>query len=151
MCGETIRSRIMATRAVQRVLAGVDVCCITFLIGSPGSLRGRGLLIRLEWVCGSLEITHPLGTDAIAREIFFGPSGIQLSRRSLGIENVRELHVVGCFYQGDPESLHFHVAMPNLFSIPFHCEGPRVFELLTPTDPSSLYPAVRSRSRMRTL
>ena len=54
------------------------------------------------------------------------------------IENVRELHVVGCFLEGGSGLRYIHAAMPNLVSISFQYEGPSVFGLLIPTDPSSL-------------
>jgi len=127
----------MAT--MQHVLGSVDIHCITLAVGSRGPVRGRGLLVRLEWLCGSLEITYPLETGKAIRDVFFGPSGALFSPRPPHIENTRELHVVGCFFRGDLELDYIHAAMPNLISISFfHYEGPRVFGLLTPTNPSSL-------------
>jgi len=123
---------------MQHVLGSVNIHRITFAVGSQGPVGGSGLLVRLEWLRGSLEITYPLETDTAVRNILFGPSGALFSSRPPYIENTRELHVVGCFFGGDQELNHIHAAMPNLVSISFfHYTGPRVFGLLTPTNSSS--------------
>ena len=116
----------------------IDIRCITLAVGSPGPHGEVGLLVRLEGLCGSLEITvcSP-GTEAKILDVFFGPRGV-LSSHSPRIEDVRELHIVGCFFGGGQDSHHIHTAMPNLVSISFfRCDGPHVFGLLDPTDPSS--------------
>ena len=126
----------MAT--IQHVLGRVDVRCIILAGGSPGDLRDRGILVRLEWLCGSLEITYPLETDMTVRDIVFGPSGALFSHCPSYTENTRELHIVGSLFEGDRELRYIHDAMPNLVSISFfRYEGPHVFGLLTPTNPSS--------------
>ena len=121
---------------MEHVLGRVDIRSITLAAGSPGGpSREAGLLVRFEWLCGSLEITFPLETGVIIRNFFFGPSGMLFSGHVPQIENVRELHVVGCPFEDGLELHHVHAAMPNLVSISFfHYGGPRVFGLLTPTD-----------------
>ena len=123
---------------IRHVLGMVDIHCVTLAVGSPGLIRDGGLFVRLEWLRGSLEIAYPLETDTAVRDILFGPSGALFSRRPPYIEKARELHIVGCFFEGNLELNYIHAAMPNLVSISFfHYTGPRVFGLLTPTNPLS--------------
>ena len=129
-------SPLTSTATMEHVLGRADVRCITLAVGSPGSLRGRGFLVRLEWLCGSLEITYPLETDGSARGSFF--RRILYSCPSAHIKSVKELHLVGCFFEGDLELRHIHATLSNIVSISlFHYEGAHTFGFLTPTDPSS--------------
>jgi len=69
-------------------------------------------------------------------DVFFDPRGVLFSH-SPRIENVRELHIVGYSFEGGRGMGHIIAAMPNIVSISFfHCDGPQVFGLLIPTNPS---------------
>ena len=122
--------------AIQHMLRRIEVYYITLAIPS----HPQGLLylrIRFEGLQGSLETTIYCVDHARVRKILFGSRGI-LSSLSRRIENVRELHIVGCVFEGDQGLDQVSATMPNLVSISFFdCEGPHVFGLLTPTDPSS--------------
>ena len=95
-------------------------------------------LVRFKRPGGSLEITIACGDRAQLRDIFFGQGGMLFSH-SPRIENVKELHIVGCPF-GDYRGLdHVSAAMlnPSPTSL-FDDLGVYVFgSLLTLTDPSS--------------
>ena len=122
---------------MQHVLTRIDICCITLTIGSNHRDRW-GLLVCFEGLQGSLEIAGFDGnTHAQLLDVPFSPKGVLFSY-SPRIEDVRELHTVGCFFDEGPELDHASAAMPNLASISFNCGGSHMFGPLTPTDPSSL-------------
>ena len=133
MCRE-ITSLAMAT--IQHALRRVDIHCITLAAPlSPQQHVSR--LVRFEGPGGSLEITTDCVDPARLQNTFFSPGGV-LSSHSLRIGNVRELHIVGCSFNGDQGLGHISAAMPNLISISlFGCQEPHAFRLLTPTNPSS--------------
>jgi len=123
---------------MQHVLKRIDIRSITLAVGSLDPHGSGWLLIRFEGPSGSLEITpYRPSTDIGIWEAFFGPNGVLFSH-SPRVENVRELHITGCYFEGGRELHHIHAAMPNLVSISFfRCDGPHLFGLLTPTNPSS--------------
>ena len=133
ICGE-ITPFVMAT--MQHILRRVDIRCIT--LTAPLS-QHQLYLVRFEWPVGSLEIMIFCTGHAQLRDIFFGQGGVLFSH-SPHIENVRELHVVGCPFDDHRGLDHISVAMPNLVSISFfNCFGRYMFgSLLTPIpiDPS---------------
>ena len=134
MCGD-VPLTVEAT--TQHVLRRIDIRRITLAVASPDPCGGVWLLIRFEGLPGSLEITPcSSDNDALIRGAFFGSRGV-LCSHSPHIEGVREVHIVGCFFEGDQESHHIRAAVPNLVSISFRCEGPHVFGLITPTNPLS--------------
>ena len=133
VCGNTPPA-VMAT--MQHVLRRIDIRCITLAV--PLNPTGdAGLLVRFDGLCGSLEITtYAVDTWRKTRSVFFGPKGVLFSH-SPNIENVRELHIVGCPFGGDQGLLCASAAMPNLVSISFfHCKELHAFGLLTPANPS---------------
>jgi len=120
--------------AAQHVLNRVDIRCITLAV--PLCPQGRmQLLVRFEGLQGSLEMTiYGENTYAGLWDVFFGPRGMLFSH-SPRIENVRELHIVGCSFWGGRMMDHISAAMPSVVSISFfHCDGHHVFGLLTPTN-----------------
>ena len=121
----------------QHVLRWINIRCVTLAVPLHPQ-GGVDLLIRLEGLQGSLEITiYGASTYARVWDVFFGPRGVLFSH-SPRIEDVRELHIVGCSFEDGRGMDHISAAMPGLTSISFfHCEGPHVFGLLTPTNPSS--------------
>ena len=135
ICGDKIQT--LVRNAMQHVLRRIDSHSVTLAI-PPHPRISSGLFVRFEGLQGSLEITSwNVRTDAQVMDTLFGPRGLLFSH-SPRIDNVRELHIVGCDF-GDGNRLH-HVsaAMPNVVSITyFDCEGPDTFLPLTPTDPSS--------------
>ena len=124
--------------AVQHVLRRIDIRCITLAAPPHPQENKGGLLIRFAGLQGSLEITtYRIYTHMQLWNAFFDARGVLFSY-SPRIENVRELHIVGCSFEDGHRMDHINAAMPNLVSISFfHCEGPHIFGLLTPTDPSS--------------
>ena len=121
--------------SIQHVLGGIGIRCVT-LAAPPDSNSPRHLLIRFEGLRDSLEITtssmynHPQGQD-----ILFGPEGVLFSY-SPRIENVTELHVVGCSFESGQELIHVNRAMPKLVTISFfHCNNPPL--QFAPQNPSS--------------
>jgi len=123
--------------AAQHTLRRVDIRCITLAVALH-SQRSTELLVCFEGLRGSLEMTiSGVRTHAELWDVLFGPGGVLFSH-SPRIENVRELHIVGCFFEDGRGMGHINAAMPNLISISFfHCGGPHVFGLLTPTNPLS--------------
>ena len=121
--------------AAQHVLRRINIRCITLAV--PLRSRGGGeLLVRFEGLQGSLEMTI-FGANAGLWDVFFGPRGVLFSH-SPRIENVMELHIIGCSFEGDFVMDHLSASIPNVVSISFfHCDGHHVFGLLTPTNPLS--------------
>jgi hypothetical protein len=127
---------LVVVATIQHVLGRIDIRCIT-LAAPPPQMGGAKLLVRFDGLQGSLEIsTRSVYADTELRNALFGPRGVLFSH-SPHTENVRELHVVGCFFGGGSGLYHINTALPNLVSISFHWNGPRIFELLAPTNPSS--------------
>ena len=118
---------------IQHTLGGIDIRCMTLAVDSrQGYLN---FLVRFEGPGGSLEIIVNNCVDI--RKVLFGPTGALFSH-SPRLENVRELHIAACPFDDEQGLHHISAAMPNLVSITFFdCEGPHIFGLLTPTDPSS--------------
>ena len=135
---------------MQHVLRRIDIRHITLLVASAGPHGGARLLICFEGLSGSLEITScSSGTNAQIRDVFFGPRGVLFSQ-SPHIEGVKEIHIVGCFFEGDQEAHHIHKAMPNLVSVSFfRCQGSHMFGLLTATN--ALSPAFPHLERVMVL
>ena len=135
ICGE-IAPSVMAT--TQHVLRSVNICRIT--LAAPPSPHQHLYLVRFEGPGGSLEITIFSADHGQLEDIFFGQGGVLFSH-SPRIENVRELHVVGCPFDDNQRLDHISAAMPNLVSISFfNYFGCYMFGSLltpTPTDPSS--------------
>jgi len=134
ICGD-IPLEIVA--AIQHVLRRVDIHSITLAV--PFDTReGVELLIRFEGLLGSLEVTiHGVNTNAQFWDVFFGTGGMLFSH-SPRIENVRELHMTSCPFVDGRGMDHINAAMPNLVSISFFfCEGPHLYGLLAPANPSS--------------
>ena len=135
ICGE-IAPSVMAT--TQHVLRSVNICRIT--LAAPPSPHQHLYLVRFEGPGGSLEITIFSADHGQLEDIFFGQGGVLFSH-SPRIENVRELHVVGCPFDDNQRLDHINAAMPNLVSISFfNCFGRYMFGSLltpTPTNPSS--------------
>jgi len=121
---------------MQHVLGRIDIRCITLAV-PPYLQEAPDLFVRFEGLQGSLEITAQAETYEELRDILFGPRGV-LSSHSPRIDNVRELHIVGCSFVNGQTLEHINVAMPNIVSISFfHCEEPRVFVLPPQSNPSS--------------
>ena len=132
VCGY-IPLAMMAT--MQHVLKRVDIYSITLAI-PPFPQDNPDLLIRFEGLQASLEMTAYADTYEKLRDVFFGPKGV-LSSHSPRIEDVKELHIIGCPFVDSRVLDHFDAAMPNVVSISlFDCEGPDVFGPLTPTNTS---------------
>ena len=105
ICGE-ISSSVMAT--MQHVLR-VDIAVSRLTLPFP---QQHPYLVRFKRPGGSLEITIACGDRAQLRDIFFGQGGMLFSH-SPRIENVKELHIVGCPF-GDHRGLdHVRAAMLN--------------------------------------
>lgn len=119
--------------SLQHILRRTDIRCIT--LATPGCYYPLSH-IRFEGLCGSLEITTWGEYNHIQlQDILFGPDGVLFSH-SPRIENVTELHIVGCSFYSGQELDHISKAMPNLASISlFHCD--RTSLLLAPHNPSS--------------
>ena len=133
-CG--IPSAVVA--AIQHILRRIDIRCITLAVPPHHQEDIARLFVRFEGLQGSLEITtyRTYGHKQLWNA-FFDTGGVLFSH-SPRVENVRELHIVGCFFGDGHEMDHINAAMPNLTSISFlHCEGPGLFGLLIPTSPSS--------------
>ena len=122
---------------MQHALRRVDIHCITVAAGTPDLENDVGLLARFEGLFGSLEITTLTPyDDGMIWDVLFSPCGVLFSH-SPRIENVRELHIVGCHFGGDRMFHHIHAAMPNITSISFFdCKEPHAFALLLQTDHS---------------
>jgi len=133
ICGD-IPPTVLAT--IQHVLGGIGIICITFA-APPRPEDDPDLLVRFEGLGASLEITTYAETYDELRAIFFGHRGVLFSH-SPRIENVRELHIIGCHFVDSQVLDHVSAAMPNVASISFfHCKEPQVFVLLPETSPSS--------------
>ena len=114
--------------SVQHVLRRIRIRCITLAT----CLEREEYCIRFEGLRGSLEITTVHTPDGrLQIDLLFGPEGVLFSH-SPDIENVTEIHVVGCPFDTGPGLDHVKVAMPNVDTISFfECDAPRAFELLT--------------------
>jgi hypothetical protein len=108
VCGD-IPLVVMA--AMQHLLGRIDVRCITLAV-SQGPGGEVGLLIRFEGLRGSLEITTGY-THARLQSALFDPRGV-LSSHPLRIENVRELHIVGCSFDDGQGLHHINTAMATV-------------------------------------
>ena len=130
VCGK-IPFTVEAT--MQHVLRRIDICYIA-LAESQDPQGALVLLVRFEGLYGSLEITTvTLYDDGLIWAVLFSPGGVLFSH-SPRIENVRELHIVGCHLGGDRMFHHIHAAMPNITSISFFdCKEPHAFGLLLQT------------------
>ena len=127
---------LTAIVAIRHMLRRIDIHYITLAVPSDPRCPLE-LLIRFEGLQGSLETTVYCVDHPRLLDFLFGSGGV-LSSLSQRIENVKELHIVGCSFDDDQELEHISTAMPNLASISFFdCEGPHVFGLLIPTDPLS--------------
>ena len=103
--------------SIQHVLRRIDTRCIT--LATPPGYHHPLLLVRFEGPYGSLEITVWTEYDHNKlQDIFFGPEGALFSHLPC-IENVTELHVVGCYFDSSQGFRHVSEAMPNLISISF--------------------------------
>jgi len=124
------------TDPVQHVLGRIDIRCIT-LAASPHHEGGAKLLVRFEGLRGSLEIsTCGVYTRAEPQNVLFDPRGVLFSH-SPRIENVRELHLVGCSFIDGQAFHHINAAMPDLVSISFfRCKGANLLGLLARANPS---------------
>jgi len=125
---------VMAT--MQHVLSRIDIHSITLAV-PPHPVEEFDLLVRFEGLGASLEIT----TCAESREelwaIILGRRGVLFSH-SPRIENVRELHIIGCRFVDGQVLDYISAAMPNIVSISFfHCQEPHVLVLLPETNPAS--------------
>ena len=124
---------VLAT--IQHVLGRINIYCITFA-APPHPEEDFDLLVRFEGSGASLEITTYAETYEEVRAIFFGRRGVLFSH-SPRIENVRELHIIGCRFVDGQALDHVSAAMPNVASISFfHCREPQIFLL----PPASLPP-----------
>ena len=122
--------------SMQHVLGRIDIHCITLAVPPLHGLD-FDLLIRFEGLQASLEITTYVTTYEDLQDVLFGPRGALFSH-SPRIENVRELHIIGCPFVDGQVLDHINTSMPNLVSISFfNCEDPWVFVLPPKTDPSS--------------
>ena len=122
---------------VQHVLGRIDIRCIT-LAASPHHEGGAKLLVRFEGLGGSLEIsTCGVYTRTEPQNVLFDPRGVLFSH-SPRIENVRELHLIGCSFKDGQGFYHLNAAMPELVSISFfRCKGSNLLGLLARANPSS--------------
>ena len=128
----------LASKAsIQHVLRRIDIRCITLAVEIQEPQGNVGLLVRFEGLYGSLEITAniPHNRETIW-SVFFSTRGVLFSH-SPWIENVRELHIVGCHFEGVQQSHCIYVPMPNVASISFNCEGLREFVFPLQPYPSS--------------
>ena len=118
---------------IQHILGRIDSRSIT-LAASPDHSRPE-ILIRFEGSGGSLEITteetysvQPHVLLALERMLCFPLPGI---------ENVTELHIVGCSLDRSETFRRVNAAMQNLVCISFfHCDETQVYRLLTRTHDS---------------
>ena len=118
---------------IQHILGRIDSRCIT-LATSPGHLHPE-IFIRFEGPGGSLEITthgkysaQPHVLLVLERMLFFPLPGI---------ENVTELHIVGCSFDRSQTFRLVNVTMRNIVCISFfHCDESQVYRLLTKTHDS---------------
>jgi len=125
-----------AIATMQHVLGRIDIRCITLAV-PPFSRKDLDVLVRFEGLQGSLEISAYAEVEEDLRDVCFGPEGVLFSH-SPRIEDVRELHIIGCPFVDGWRLDHLNVAMPSVVSISFfHYEGPNVFGPLTPTNTSS--------------
>lgn len=106
--------------AMQQVLTKVDIRCIT-LAASPDSHSHSDLLVRVEGLEGSLEITVCDASVHSQLGILLHPKEVLLSH-SPCIENVMELHIIGRSFYDDQELHHTSAAVPSLGSVSFNCE-----------------------------
>jgi len=68
------------------------------------------------------------------RNVLLSTKGVLFSS-SLPIEDVRELHIVGCSFDNGQGLHHIYTAMPNLISVSFfHCKGHNSPGLLSPIE-----------------
>ena len=115
---------------IQHILGRIDSRSIT-LAASPDHSYPE-ILINFEGPGGSLEITtegkyseQPHVLLALERMRFFPLPGI---------ENVTELHIVGCSFDRSETFRRVNAAMQNLVCISFfHCDESQVYRLLTRT------------------
>ena len=125
------------TAAIQHVLGRIDPRSIT-LATPPQSQWNTELFIRFEGPQGSLEITT---VDRDTGQwppnlLHFGSRGVLFSHRR--IEEVRELHVIGCPFDDDQGFDGISLAMPNVVSASFfHYSGPHISEVVAHTSSSS--------------
>ena len=118
---------------IQHILGRIDSRCIT-LAASPGHLH-REIFIRFEGPGGSLEITtygkysaQPHVLLALERMLFFPLPGI---------ENVTELHIIGCSFDRSQMFPRINATMKNIVCISFfNCDESQVYRLLTRTHDS---------------
>ena len=116
--------------SIQHVLERIDIRSIT--LAAPLTYLHTELLIHFEGLGGSFEIT----TDgkcfpARPRPALLAPGGI-LSVPLPGVENVKELHIVGRSFDSTQGSRHINAALRNIVSISFfHCDDSQVFKLLS--------------------
>ena len=125
---------------IQHVLRRIDPRYTTLAV-PPRSKPGSELLIRFDGLEGSLEMTTRGVFPGGVQNVLFSPKGVLFSS-SLPIEDVRELHIVGCSFDDSQGFHHIYTAMPNLISISFfHCKGHNLLGLLSPTEyPSPPFP-----------
>lgn len=139
VCGD-IPPTTLAT--IQQVLGRVDIHHITFAV-PPYPGENPDILVRFEGLGTSLEITTYAETHEELGAIFFGDRGLLFSH-SPRIENVRELHIIGCHFVDRQVLDHVSAAMPNIVSISFvHCREPQAFVLPPNTEvipPAPLFP-----------
>jgi len=114
------------TAIVQDMVERIGVRRITLVVPLP-SEGVSGLLIHFDGLGGPLEVTT---SNVFTREgvqgVFFGPGGVLCSHPP-HIENVKELHIVGCSFDGGQGFHHIYTVMSNLVSIYFfYCEGHNV-------------------------
>ena len=123
--------------AMQRVLGRINIHRITLARHIPlgGDMTN---LIRFEGQRASLEITTKASHS---NATLLTPGGVLFSR-SLGIENTKELQIIGYYFHNrlvnNQGWFHINSFMPNLVSISFfRCKERDMFVPLTPTDHSS--------------
>ena len=134
ICG-AIPSVVRAS--MQHVLRNIDISCITLAANTSYPERGTSLLIRFEKLHGSLEITvYGVRDQMQSKDALFGEEGVLFSR-SPRINNVTELHIVGCFFNNGLYLDRMSAAMPNVKSISFQCDLPYTFGPLTYKNPST--------------
>jgi len=123
--------------AIQDMVERAGVRRIILAVPTP-SKEGSELLIRFDGLGGSLEMTTcNVFTREEVQGVLFGPGGVLFSH-SPHIKNVKELHIVGCFFGDGQEFHHIYTAMPNLVSISFfRCEGHNFLGLLASINSSS--------------
>jgi len=125
---------VMAT--IQHVLGRIGLRCITLAV-PPRSKPGSELLIRFDGLEGSLEMAARGVFPGGVQNILSSPRGVLFSS-SPPIEDVRELHIIGCSFGDGQMFHHIYAAMPNLTSISFfHCKGRNLLGLLCSTRYSS--------------